>query len=154
VGYRKPPKHARFIKGVSGNPSGRRKKAPDFESLLLRELDSKLTITENGKRKKVRKSDVIIKQYVNKALNGHTPTARFLFPYCQLALLKRAENSQWALSKANLNLNELSDEQLLFLATRGGTIGFSNLPMSPEPESPASQNDRGTDNCPAPPGES
>jgi hypothetical protein len=119
VGYRMPPKHCQFRKGVSGNPSGRRKKAPDLESLLLRELESKLIITEEGKRKKVRKIDVIIKQFVNKAATLHSPTFRLLFPYLQQALQKRAENDPRALDKANQDLRELTREELMFIAAGG-----------------------------------
>ena len=35
VGYGKPPKNKQFQKGVSGNPTGRPKKAADFPSQYL-----------------------------------------------------------------------------------------------------------------------
>jgi hypothetical protein len=40
VGYRKPPKHSRFSKGVSGNPGGRPKGSRSFQS-IIEELYSK-----------------------------------------------------------------------------------------------------------------
>jgi hypothetical protein len=51
VGYGKPPKSGQFKKGISGNPSGRPKKPSDFLSVLMKELESKVTIHESGKAK-------------------------------------------------------------------------------------------------------
>jgi Family of unknown function (DUF5681) len=59
VGYGKPPKDGQFKKGVSGNPSGRPKKPKDSLSVLMRELESKLTINENGQRKVITKLEGI-----------------------------------------------------------------------------------------------
>jgi hypothetical protein len=115
VGYQKPPRHSWFQKGVSGNPSGRRKKAPDFESLLLRELQSTLTITEGGKRKKICKAEVIAKQFVNKASNGHFQTFRLLLPYCLKVLERLAEAQRPTL----VDLRMLTREELMFIAAGG-----------------------------------
>jgi hypothetical protein len=124
VGYGKPPKSGQFKKGVSGNPSGRPKKAPDFNSQLLRELNSKLTISENGKRRVIKKSEAVTKQLVNKALSGNLPATRLLVPYFLQALEKEAEEHQRALDKANRTLNELSDEELeaILIANRKRSI--------------------------------
>jgi hypothetical protein len=53
IGYGKPPKSRQFKKGVSGNPSGRPKKPSDSASELMKELQSKVTLLENGKPKKL-----------------------------------------------------------------------------------------------------
>jgi hypothetical protein len=76
VGYRKPPKSGQFEKGKSGNPSGRPKKPSDFGSKLRRELDSKLIVNENGKRKVITKSEGVLKQLLNKSLSGHDASTR------------------------------------------------------------------------------
>lgn len=115
VGYRNPPKNRQFRKGVSGNPSGRPKKAPDFESQLLRELNSVLTINENGNRRVIKKHEGIAKQLVNKALSGNLPATRLLVPLYQQALERKAEERQRALDNANRTIDELSDEELTAL---------------------------------------
>ena len=76
VGYKKPPKKTRFQKGNKGNPKGRKsKKGVPIKDLLLSELDSKVTIVENGKKKKVYKREIISKTISKQMLNGE-PVSR------------------------------------------------------------------------------
>jgi hypothetical protein len=71
VGYRKPPKHTRFAKGVSGNPRGRPKGSRNLRTLLDTELDRPITIREQGGRsRKLSKAEALIKRMVNTALEG------------------------------------------------------------------------------------
>lgn len=73
VGYGKPPKSSQFKKGVSGNPSGRKKKViPKSikEEALELELTHKITITdENNKKANVYLFEVLVKQIIKDALN-------------------------------------------------------------------------------------
>jgi len=50
VGYRKPPKHTQFPKGMSGNPKGRRKGSRGLKTDLEEALKATLTITVGGKK--------------------------------------------------------------------------------------------------------
>ncbi len=93
VGYGKPPKSGQFTKGVSGNPSGRRKKPSDFEAKFLLELSSPLAINENGKRKIITKDEGIGKQLINKALSGHVPSIRVADNWRRQALERQQNNS-------------------------------------------------------------
>jgi hypothetical protein len=70
VGYRKPPKHTQFRKGTSGNPKGRGKGVRNFATEIEDELNSRVPVTENGKRKRITKRKAIAKQLVNKAATG------------------------------------------------------------------------------------
>ena len=76
IGYRKPAKNTRFQKGVSGNPTGRPKKAPEFHSLFLKESESLMTIIDNGQRSRISKLEAIAKQVHNKAVTGNIPALR------------------------------------------------------------------------------
>jgi hypothetical protein len=68
VGYGKPPKERQFQKGVSGNPKGRPKKAPDVDHELIRESKSPITINDNGQRSRISKHAGVLKQLINNAL--------------------------------------------------------------------------------------
>jgi Family of unknown function (DUF5681) len=70
VGYCRPPKEHCFEKGKSGNPKGRPKGSKNFESLLTRELERAVTVTDNGVRRRRMKSEVMIRVVVDKALKG------------------------------------------------------------------------------------
>ena len=70
VGYAKPPSNTQFKLGQSGNPSGRPKGAKSFGTAIDAELRARVTDTENGRRKRVSKREVIAKRLVNRAAEG------------------------------------------------------------------------------------
>lgn len=121
IGYAKPPIEGKFKKGVSGNPSGRPKRAPDIGAQIMRELESKLTINESGKRKVITKYEGVAKQLVNKALAGNLAAARLLIPYYQQALDKVPEQQRIYANNSVLELlqqiraDDLTTEELLFI---------------------------------------
>ena len=81
VGYRKPPKHAQFKPGQSGNPKGRPKKTKDFERLLDAELSQTLRIVENGETRTLTKRELIIKTLVTNALKGDIRSLKLVLPH-------------------------------------------------------------------------
>jgi hypothetical protein len=86
VGYGKPPSKHQFKKGKSGNPRGRSRKRPryapdeplDFKRSLIAELQSKITVVENGKKKQIRTMDAINKVLVTRAAQGDKTAMRQL----------------------------------------------------------------------------
>ena len=70
VGFGNPPAATRFKPGQSGNPKGRPRGSKNFDTALVDELNARLTVTENGKRRKITKRQAIAKQVVNKAASG------------------------------------------------------------------------------------
>ena len=110
VGYQKPPKNTRFQKGVSGNPTGRPKKAANFHSIFMKESVSLMTINDNGQRKRISKLEGIAKQMHNKALTGNIPAMRmYIALYPQV--LERVALQSKDLERYN-DADKLTDEEL------------------------------------------
>jgi Family of unknown function (DUF5681) len=67
VGYSKPPRHSRFVKGQSGNPRGRPAGAKNMKTLLNKALNELVVVTDNGGQRKVSKREAIVTQLVNRS---------------------------------------------------------------------------------------
>lgn len=86
TGYGLPPENTQFKPGVSGNPSGRRKKSPQVKSIgqFIRDyLKGTVPAREGGKLKQIPRMDAVMHRFFAAAMNGHPATARQLL---QLAL--------------------------------------------------------------------
>jgi hypothetical protein len=70
VGYGRPPRHTRFQKGRSGNPSGRPKGSRNVATLLKQQLNERVEVREKGRLRKITKLEAIVTQLVNKAATG------------------------------------------------------------------------------------
>ena len=92
VGKGKPPLHSRFKKGQSGNPSGRRKASKNVATLVAKALNERVTVVENGQRKRITKLEAILKQLTNKAAAGDQRAIRLVLPLAEtiwLTLIQR-----------------------------------------------------------------
>ena len=70
VGRGKPPKHAQWQKGRSGNPSGKRKPRPSYGHLLDQILSELISGTENGRTVRMTRRQALVKSLVNGAVAG------------------------------------------------------------------------------------
>ena len=70
VGYAKPPRSTQFKRGASGNPAGRPKGVKNLASLFEKELNERLLVTENGRRRTITKREAMVKHLVNRAISG------------------------------------------------------------------------------------
>lgn len=75
VGYCKPPRHSRFPKGKSGNPRGRPRGARGLKAELKAEMNERVTITVEGKPKRIPKRRLVIKALAAKAAQGNVAAA-------------------------------------------------------------------------------
>ena len=79
VGYGKPPRHTRFVKGQSGNPRGRPPGAKNMKTLVTKALNELVVVTENGGgRRKVSKREAIITQLVNRSAKADFKAVQIL----------------------------------------------------------------------------
>jgi hypothetical protein len=76
IGYKKPPKHSRFKKGISGNPAGRPKGTLNIATVVQRTLLEEVVINEHGKRSTITKLEALVKQLINQAASGNLHALR------------------------------------------------------------------------------
>jgi hypothetical protein len=93
VGKGRPPKHTRFKKGQSGNPSGR-KKLPDVVEAAARVLEKKVSVTEDGVRKKMPAIDAVLIKQLAKAMTGDIRAAEFLIKIVANDNTRRGDGGQ------------------------------------------------------------
>src|SRR5438309_1503528 len=81
VGYGRPPVGTRFRKGVSGNPSGKRRPRPTLSQRLDAILSEKVQVTEGGTAKRMDKEEVFLRQMVTRGIGGDRQYGRLLLDY-------------------------------------------------------------------------
>ena len=70
AGSKQASNQGTFKKGQSGNPAGRPKGAKGVKTLLAKEFKASININENGKKKRVRRDEALVKGLMNDALRG------------------------------------------------------------------------------------
>lgn len=108
VGYGKPPKKTRFKPGQSGNPRGRPKHSKNTVMLLTEELSERISLREGGKQVVLTKKQAMIKQLMNKALQGDLRALFFIFQQMLNADLSEADKEAF-----NDDLSEEDNEILM-----------------------------------------
>jgi len=93
VGKGRPPKHTRYKKGQSGNPSGR-KKLPDVAQAAARVLEQKISVTQDGVRKRMPGIDALLSKAFAKALTGDMRAAEFLIKIVANDNAQRTDDGQ------------------------------------------------------------
>ena len=83
VGYKKPPLHTRFRKGQSGNPRGRPRGSKNLSTLLTDALNEPVVVTEDGRRRKISKRELGIRQLVNKFAMAEAQATKILLGLIQ-----------------------------------------------------------------------
>ena len=77
IGYGKPPKGRPFQKGQSGNPRGPGGKK-GLAAMVAVALDERVTITINGRRRRMTKREAIVAQMVDKSTSADLRAIKML----------------------------------------------------------------------------
>jgi Family of unknown function (DUF5681) len=87
VGYGRPPRHSRFKKGQSGNPSGHRRYTETFRARQLagQELNRKLTVREDGKTVRMSALQAIMRKSILLAAQGNVAAIKEVFKLSYVA---------------------------------------------------------------------
>lgn len=126
VGYGRPPQRTRFKPGVSGNPRGRPRGSKNVAVLLEEELKQRVTINENGRRRRITKQAAVIKHMVNKALSGDARLLQMLFNEIRLrGIGAESSPSEAHLEEADREVMQQISERITQL-TKGGPEGGDN----------------------------
>lgn len=86
VGFGKPPKHAQFKKGQSGNPNGRPKRSESRQasrSIVMAEAMAPITVKINGRVTNTTKFKVMISQMMNRASAGEYKAVQTLLAFAR-----------------------------------------------------------------------
>jgi uncharacterized protein DUF5681 len=78
VGNRRPPRETRFKPGQSGNPRGKAKGASGIAAQIKKQLQRKITVTENGRKRRLTLQEVMLASFAAKAAKGDLKSAEFL----------------------------------------------------------------------------
>jgi hypothetical protein len=98
-------------------PRGRPRKSLDFDHELIRESKSFITINENGRKRRISKHDVVVKQLMKQAMTGGAQAFRIYFGLRQQALERLASlvPQQSIESLKYEDPKNLTDEQLMMI---------------------------------------
>ena len=107
VGYGRPPKVTQFAPGKSGNPKGRPKGARSVAAILQGILQRKISVTENGRTRRIAALEVMLRRLANDAMRSDPGALKFL-----LALYDRYSDA----SASTLPFEDLRAEDRAILA--------------------------------------
>ena len=79
AGYGNPPKHSQFQKGKSGNPQGRPKGSIKLDSMVLGTFNQKVTITVDGKMRKVPAIQALSTKVLALAMSGNQACIKLVY---------------------------------------------------------------------------
>jgi hypothetical protein len=79
VGYKKPPKHTQWQKGYpSPNPSGRPKRQLTLADFVAQHMQTRVTVREGGKKKRLTKLELTAIKLVNDAVLGDKASLKLI----------------------------------------------------------------------------
>ena len=81
VGYGRPPKATQFRPGQSGNPTGGRKSSKTIGARVREVMNSKVTVTEQGRTRRMSRFDVMLRHSADAAMRGDLRALKLLMEF-------------------------------------------------------------------------
>jgi Family of unknown function (DUF5681) len=132
IGYAKPPPSGQFKPGQSGNRRGRSKGCGDLGKLLEDELNVTVEVAEGGRRHKLSKAQISVRQLANKSAGGDLRAFQAAVDVLRKSGRLRENSNEPAAevtaADSPYDLSRLSDEELSQLES----ILSKALPISAE----------------------
>lgn len=94
VGYGKPPKKHQFKPGYSGNQKGRPKGSPNINTMVNEISCERISIYQNGKKKKISKREAVFRKLELDAVSGEPKARNKYLDMCMNAEKNAAELEQ------------------------------------------------------------
>src|SRR6266498_5086312 len=87
VGYCRPPKGSRFVKGKSGNPRGRpktnqyahRTERTHLKDAMVEVLQQRIDLPQEGRAKRITIQRAMVKSLVDRAIQGHNASTAMIW---------------------------------------------------------------------------
>lgn len=117
VGYGRPPKESQFRPGQSGNPTGARKGSKPIGVRLQELLNSKVTVNENGRSRRISRLDVMLHQLFNDAMRRDKRAMKLVMEFV---------HRYGAAVEGTLRSDEMTSEDLEILSDYLRKTGSSN----------------------------
>jgi hypothetical protein len=136
VGYGRPPKHAQFKPGQSGNPQGRSPQTRNFKTMVKKVVEEQVQLREGGKVRRMPKIEALFRTVMSRAFKGDP---KFVASF--LVILKQSGYGADATEVSTELLQGVDHEAVLkgYLVRLGleeAREGDSSADDPPEPDSP------------------
>jgi hypothetical protein len=129
VGYGHPPRHTQFKKGQSGNPAGRPRGAKSLKRTVEELLTKKIQISESGKTRRVPVFEAMLLRQISMALNGNLRAIETLSKFAtQVGLVERQEEELIVGDLEPLTIEELNELERLLEKCKGGWVPRKRYP--------------------------
>jgi alkylhydroperoxidase/carboxymuconolactone decarboxylase family protein YurZ len=122
VGYGKPPKGTRFQPGQSGNRRGRPAGSRNWGEVLEEEMRTPIDVSDGGRRRKLPKGQVALRQVANKAATGDLKALSLAVELLRKAGRLQEESSTAAPLFNERDLHALGEVLSLLAPSANGTV--------------------------------
>lgn len=104
VGYGHPPKHTRWKKGQSGNPTGKRKRDETLQEKLERIIKEEVLVAQNGSQTVMANGEAMLRAAILKAIKGDITALRLLLEHLNTRTSVAPDVPDYVLSEADIEV--------------------------------------------------